>query len=152
MDTASKLRALGILEPRIAELIGESVEEISQSGTSVHFRDQKYFSDPPATTATLATTSALSQDELLIWATAFVEGTINYEGELPLRFRERPLVPVQVFDVVDYARRQLQSLAYAKNMVACGGFGDWNADFWQMVVDDTFAALASLQTAVNAAG
>jgi len=46
MDTASKLRALGILEPRIAELIGERVEEISQSGTSKHIRDQKYFSDP----------------------------------------------------------------------------------------------------------
>jgi len=74
MDTASKLRALGILEPRIAELIGESVEGISQSGTSVHFRDQKYFSDPPATSATLATTLEHSQNELLIWATAFVEG------------------------------------------------------------------------------
>ena len=152
MDTASKLRALGILEPRIAELISESVEEISQSGTFGHLQDQEYFSDPPATTATLATTIEHSKNELLIWATAFVEGTIRYEGELPLRFRERPLVPVQVFDVVGYARRQLQSLAYAQSMAACGGFGDWNADFWQMVVDDTFAALASLRTAVISDG
>ena len=155
MDTASKLRALGILEPRIAELISESVEEISQSGTFGHLQDQEYFSDPPATTATLATLATTiehSKNELLIWATAFVEGTINYEGELPLRFRERPLVRVQVFDVTGYARRQLQSLAYAKSMAACGGFGDWNADFWQMVVDDTFAALASLRTAVISEG
>jgi hypothetical protein len=137
MNAVVRLKALGLSDIRIAELLGATVPS-----------REEFVSDPPATTATSATTTQ-PEEAVLGWATALVEGVITYAGPFPVRFLESPLVPVQVFDPVNYARRWLQTLAFARVMVETGGFGPWGRDYYESNIAAGLAALQAMQTAMK---
>ena len=136
-----RLKALGLSEERIAQLVGQ--------GTIGRYTAQGFFSRAPTTSATGATTGDPGDVALLAWAVALVEGAISYAGPLPLRFKETPLVPVQVYDAVGYVRRLLQALAYAHTMVDSGGFGRWELDYWQCSISRALETLRELHRAMK---
>lgn len=144
MDVSLRLKALGLSEERIAQLVGGG--NIGASSAP------ELFSEAPATSATCATNEDPVQAALLAWATGLVEGTISYAGPLPLTFHESPLVPVQVRDPVDYARHWLRTLAYTSLMVETGGFGRWSTAYWDEVIGRGLGALMAMRLAIEGDG
>ena len=142
MNVRTKLKALGLSDERIAELVGG----IDCYQDEVITKES--FPVPSATNATVATNTHRDEEVVLAWANSLAEGAVCYTGPLPIRFFENPLVPVRVSDPVGYVQRWLRTLAYAHTVARAGGFSKWDSGYWNKTIKRGVDAL----TAMHAAG
>ena len=138
MNPKVKLRAMGLSEERINELVSDN--------ENYRTVEERNFISPPASIATFAT--SYNRESILAWATALSEGSIHYEGSLPVHFRESPLVPVWIIDPPQYAQRCLKTLVHARIMLETDSSGRWGPAFWQEAIDRNINALSALRNAM----